>query len=53
MKKIILLVLTLVCATASAQAQGYSPADLTRRLDERAYAWFAMFGPVVPPPPQM
>ena len=23
------------------------------RLDERGYAWFAMYGPVVPPPPQM
>jgi hypothetical protein len=23
------------------------------QIDERAYAWFAMFGPVVPPPPQV
>lgn len=23
------------------------------QIDERAYAWFAMFGPVVPPPPQL
>jgi hypothetical protein len=23
------------------------------RVDVRAYAWFAMFGPVVPPPPQL
>jgi hypothetical protein len=23
------------------------------RLDERGYAWFAMYGPVVPPPPQL
>jgi hypothetical protein len=23
------------------------------RIDERSYAWFGMYGPVVPPPPQM
>jgi hypothetical protein len=23
------------------------------RIDERSYAWFAMFGPVVPPPPPL
>jgi hypothetical protein len=44
MKKNILLVLTLVCATASAQAQGYSPADLTRRTIERRAVEAAIWG---------
>jgi len=44
LKKIVLAVFALVCATASAQAQGHSPEELVRRTIERRAVEAAIWG---------